>query len=416
MATSALSFKYGHVPGRIPKQVRLTALCAWDKGKRRAARPNTNYFAFPKGSKAKTKDWGELGLETSKLGLMEMHAPRTSKAKKNKKDVLIDNGPMKVKLASAETFSSYGSGNKESLYVTLPEGYVVPISADVFFESLVRDGFNNKTKELNSTFTIAVFNRVTGLVRIGSDLHEACLEQMEIAKLPKLDVKTMSVGEVFETKSGIKALFLGFVTTKYLVGCDKVKRKVDYDSHTVVKTNVKYSTMKIGTLWYDLTWNCRTGNSSKLQEDFDRGLSEGGVGRDALFKTKSGHGFVNRNKNLKITVPTDIIRTVRLAALRELSASLKRQGHMEKWLLKAAAEKKRRQLHSGDLASHNYRRSYKYPVTMHDLNDMFALTKKTNMIVFGMHSEATEVSRRVENLVQLFNKIEEEGLDREFNY
>lgn len=407
---AAAGSKYGAVPGHIPEKIRLEI--------RQGSKYSREYFDMS--VNADTDDFDKLDLLPEKTKFAQMFAPKksTSYYKDKKKHTYIDNKPIKIKLAAAEQNSIYRGGTKEAVMVYIPQGYIVQIGADVLFESLMRDGFNSETKELNSEFIIATYARNTKLIRVGSDLHNACLERMEALNRPKIDVKTMNAGEVFETAAGTRACFLGFVTTKYLK-TEKAKNKKG--------RTVKYSTMKIGTLWLtDIQWFLDMSSSKKLQADFDGRLRSSPYFMSYVkFKPKSGHGYVTRCKNLRIDVPNDIIRSVRLDAITKQQQRLKQYkgkdcARFEQWLAMAVRNKatmnQQNRIRGFHYGNNSYGSpNYFDPPSSYDLQKMIGLTKKTNMTVFGMKPEAHETSVQIEKVVELFNQAIALNLDFGFD-
>lgn len=412
-STQEQETKFCGMPAGLPKKVRVeiqTNFSHHKNGHKVNSPINREYFDIHKD--CKTQDWAKLSLSEDKP-IAQMFAGKKSNRGGSKKEdaIFFDNYPIKVRLATASTTNIYSGGCKESIQVEIPQGYIVPISTDVFFEALMRDGMDHVTKELNSEFIVVTLNKITRLVRVGSDLHNATLERIESDNKPKIDIKTMATGEVYETKAGSKALFLGFVTTKFLKV--NVVRGPSYNPKEVETT---YSTMKLGTLWLPLNWRYSPKSSVSLQKNFNENYGER-VYQDVVLKTKSSHGYIKKSPNLFVNVPNEVIRDLRLSANKRINNRLSSFGGnedcsiLEEWIAKRSA--------NGIIQPFVYPTGFQrqqhpipfIPPSWYDLDGSIKGTKLANMQVFGMQPEASLVSKKLEKLILLYNKIGKLGLD-----
>lgn len=395
--------QYNLQSGHLPKLIRMIPLKSYYNGKNRSRKPMRSYHDL---NEKTSFDFKNLDIPIKDDHVMAVcSAPKNLKIKKGQE--FIENEEMKVKFASAEGFLSYNSV-KEPLNVLLPQGYIVGIQPDVFFEAIMKDGFNHQTKELNSTFIFGAINGSVKLIRVGSDLHKAILEKEKFDSLPKIDIKTMSVGEVFETKTGKEALFLGFVSTKWL------NPEIFDDGHV----DIKYSNTKMGTLWLDIDYTYWDSSQKKRIENISAALQSGNFDDNLMFKTKGGHGYVNKSK-MYVNVSTDIVRRARMVYNSKLKNSLNRDDMLKKFEdylndpSKYTTKYNRRYGSSWSNLSSNggnvnvyQARNLEY-IALPDLYDIkrwCSATKMTNMIVFGMKPEKGPASLELEKLIKLHNQ------------
>jgi hypothetical protein len=101
------------------------------------------------------------------------------------------------------------------------QGYLLSMKKDVFMEALIAEGVSNGI--LMGEYIFATINSDDlKLIRIGSPLHKLVIASHQRQTNPKIPITDMKPGEVFVTKKGVRAVFLGLGKTKRatLVGTD----------------------------------------------------------------------------------------------------------------------------------------------------------------------------------------------------
>jgi hypothetical protein len=342
---------------------------------------------------AASEDQDSLPLIKTTAPLGEVSAYK--KSQEYAMDVSVqENKPFKgVKLVGVDRsrFSGYG----DYFEVLLPHGYVVPIQADIFFEAILRDGFNHTTQELNSEFIFASVRRTVKLVRAGSVFERAAEERKTLAGKEKLNIKTMSVGEVYQTATGRRAVFLGFVSTKYLTRKRPSKQKLASDVQLVkIKLDsieLKYSSHKLATIW----WPCdrwlrrRTLSNEVLQENLDSFLKRGSSFRSITFLSANNPGFVNKIEDIRADVPDDIIVQIKRNTCHDIN----------------------RRIEENEKQKTSHSRLHILQSNKWWLEGLIKDTRLANMIVFGMKPDAKNpLFDTIIKLTEIYNsEIEEAG-------
>jgi hypothetical protein len=392
------NLKYG-LTGRIPPKLSITKFNSYyaDRDKMPA---HQSYFDFNSNTISKSNDFKNLLVQpTVPLGVVTL-----PKKKKRSQDTVFENKPFTgLKIVGVVDSRKRSVPMKAApVEVLLPQGFIIQLQADVFLEALLQDGIDLKTQQLKSEFVFATINGSAKLIRVGSDLHKACLENMELKKLPKIGTKTMSVGEVYETKAGKMGVFLGFVTTKYLKEA-KAEKKGD----------IAYAYSKCGfaTLWYEPYWYGGFETKAKrdeCQKDFDEKYNKASFGRHVNFKIGSSHSFVHKVKGFRIDVPDDVIFKIKRDACNISRESL--TGWLDGYPKHLEELKKNKPLPKNDIysfASYRHNRSVWTPPASYDIDQLAMRTKKTNMTVFGMEPEPHHVSEKLLEVVSLYNLEQE---------
>jgi len=102
--------------------------------------------------------------------------------------------------------------NKPVYRVVTPDGFCFDIQTDVFLDTMKTEGILPGGL-LGGKYLWAVVESEMKLIRKGSDLYTALLEASSRSILSTIPLKKFKVGTVYETKSGDRGLFLGFVDT-----------------------------------------------------------------------------------------------------------------------------------------------------------------------------------------------------------
>lgn len=296
--------------------------------------------------------------------------------------VVADNKPIRgLKLVGVDRQRL--SGYSDYFEVLVPQGFVVPLQADIFFEAILRDGFNHATQELNSEFIFASIKRKIRLVRAGSVFQKAAEERSLLVRQPKLGIKTMNVGEIYQSAAGKSAMLLGFVSTKYLT-FKSTPHQPEGPGQLPVPVELKFASNKLATIW----WPCdrwiggRVLTNELIQEAFDRAILSNTysyVFRQIVLKTGDTPGFVNRIENIRAEVPDDIILRIKRLASQEIN---KRCDEADSRI--------------GVYGKDTYSRWY--------VRRMVRDTKLANMIVFGMKPDANNsIFEKITKLVDRLN-------------
>jgi hypothetical protein len=102
-----------------------------------------------------------------------------------------------------------GQGGRAYKVVT-PDGFYFDLREDILLDTMKTEGVT-PGGILNGEYIWARVGAEMKLVRKGSELFRALLEASERSILSAIPLKQLKVGTVYETKSGERGLFLGFV-------------------------------------------------------------------------------------------------------------------------------------------------------------------------------------------------------------
>jgi len=102
-----------------------------------------------------------------------------------------------------------GQGGRAYKIVT-PDGFYFDLREDILLDTMKTEGVT-PGGILNGEYIWARVGAEMKLVRKGSELFRALLEASERSILSAIPLKQLKVGTVYETKSGERGLFLGFV-------------------------------------------------------------------------------------------------------------------------------------------------------------------------------------------------------------
>lgn len=121
-----------------------------------------------------------------------------------------DNAPISgVRIFSLDIRSEGGRAYK----VVLPDNIYVDLREDVLLDAMLHAGVS-PGGVLGGEYVFARVASQMKLVRVGSELHQSLLTVAAKGKMHRLSNDELKPGHVYETKSGKRAAFLGWVTSK----------------------------------------------------------------------------------------------------------------------------------------------------------------------------------------------------------
>lgn len=181
--------------------------------------------------------------------------------------------------------------------VITKDGYYFDLREDILLEALYACGID-KGGVLKGQYIWGKVGSQMKIVRVGSQLHERLLEATRRGKIKKVGIKNFEIGGVYETKAGIKFIFLGWVHT---VEFD-CKSKYGYGGLRTVEDWTKKEISKTGLFFEVNSYEKRHGD-----DDFGLAyhLENGCYG----FKLKKSPSFVISGE--RIIVPPNIIQRVK---------------------------------------------------------------------------------------------------------
>jgi len=212
-----------------------------------------------------------------------------------------------------------------------PDGFFFAIHQDILLDSIIAEGIS-PGGILNGKYLWARVGLEMKLIREKSPIYYALLEAGERALLSTISRKKLAVGSVYETKSGDRGLFLGFVDTwDYKLVWPNGKNTwgnrhlfSGLTSGTSKRPNLKpriqRTFQKRQMLWFHISpWMYIHEKVDPTQNLLNNALLD--TDMSYHFQIKKSHAMVKEVVK-GISVPADIVEVIRKKAVNTFSIDL----------------------------------------------------------------------------------------------
>lgn len=205
----------------------------------------------------------------------------------------------------------YGGGR--AWKVVDRDGFYFDLREDVLLEIMRHYGID-KNAEINGEFIWAVVGTETKIVRIGSSMHSKLIEATKMHNSKILNSKELTPGDICQSKSGDKAVFLGWVAGKDItLHCESswhgYLKGQQLDSYKFTSSKFKKR-----SLWYRVIGNDLSQLEANIISDLERNEPVRQHYWPLRFEVKKNHVF--RKVIGSVKVPDDIVQQVSAVALQ----------------------------------------------------------------------------------------------------
>lgn len=196
--------------------------------------------------------------------------------------------------------------------VMTPNGYLVNICNDVLLEAMTKVGIE-PGGILAGEYLWGLVESTIKLVRIDSELFEALLDAGDRHVMSTIPKNSLTPGMIYETKTGERGLFLGWVnsTAWALLWQDK---KGEYTCQYRIEGAVPKlfaKPLRRSMLWFDVGQLIERSTIKPIETLFTKALNEPKL--DIRFRLKTAHKMIKEVEPLPI--PSDIVEQVRQKAV-----------------------------------------------------------------------------------------------------
>lgn len=222
-----------------------------------------------------------------------------------------DNTPIKdVKILSLPVYN-----NSYMECKVLVDDYYVDLDGQVLIEAMQSVGIK-KGSILNGEYIFAIVNSRMTLVRVGSKLHDICIEYTERNNTKSIGKRELDVGGIYQDKKNHSAIFLGYVNTTSFRKDHTKQQKYVYGQ--VYKPSYEYikTDRKKEMLFYSI-------RSYEKLEDEIKSLISAKVEFYNIASTKS-HKFIEKVGSVEL--PDNMIELLRSKAKGEIMKMIKEKN------------------------------------------------------------------------------------------
>lgn len=192
-------------------------------------------------------------------------------------------------------------GLEQAYKVVTAEGYYFDLREEVLLDTILNEGIS-KGGVLAGSFVWGKIGSQMKLVRVGSKLHKALDESTARHALKRIGEKELKVGGLYESKTGNKAIFLGWVST--------IEIQSQYENRGYNNTSYSFYSKEVPKAMLFLEFY-RYGNETP-RERFSKWIIDGSG--SCHEKIRTSHTYV---KEIEVfTVPSNIIDMVVDNAIR----------------------------------------------------------------------------------------------------
>ena len=295
-----------------------------------------------------------------------------------KEAITVENKPMKIRLLTASNQSYKQNGTNYPVGALLPSGHVVPMSLDIMLEALTNSGMN-KNGEFNDEFIMAGFGTRLQLIRVNSGLHNACLQHMEHLKIPKMKKLTFDIGSVYETATGKRGIFLGYVTTSIpslVIDADAPPTNSRHIKHGKIHSiKFKNRNVKSATLWLPLYSYMDMNN---IQQTFDNSYKY----QTPQLVVGNSHNYIRKIEGKKAVTPSP--KEMIYGAVKKGVEDLENQ--IKHWQQNVDYSKRN--------AAYSYGRNY--ALQLYSLRNGLSGAKLANVEIYGLKAKQSDILKRIE--------------------
>lgn len=195
-----------------------------------------------------------------------------------------------------------GNGGRAYKIVTR-DNYYFDLREDVLLDTIINEGIL-KGGELGGSFVWGKIGSQMKLIRVGSKLYNELNETGERISLKKVGAKELKVGGVYESKTGEKGIFLGWISTVEVIA-NKSTNRTDLRYYYTYSFTTKR--VNKAMLWLKI-WGF---NNKTPIDEFSEWLGEKNSPYRARIKTS--HSFVRELDS--INLPANIIELTKNMAI-----------------------------------------------------------------------------------------------------
>jgi hypothetical protein len=223
--------------------------------------------------------------------------------------LLKENAPLSgLKVIGLEHRSEGGRAYK----VLTPEGFYFDLREDVLLDTILSEGIK-PGGVLGGEYRWAKVSSEMKLVRVGSTLYSALLEASERSILASIPKNKFEVGKIYESKSGERSIFLGFISTESW-SLEWPNRRTSVLGSFMPNINPKLLSKKHNRhmLWFEVPyWSLKNKKNDPTIQMFKDALANPVYVYN--FSLKASQSVVREVG--KVEVPVDVIEFVRQKAI-----------------------------------------------------------------------------------------------------
>lgn len=196
--------------------------------------------------------------------------------------------------------------------VMTPNGYLVDVCNDVLLEAMTKVGIE-PGGTLAGEYLWGIVESTIKLVRIDSELFEALLDAGDRHVMSTIPKNSLVPGMIYETKTGERGLFLGWVNSTAWALLWKDKKGEYTRAYPGDKDTPKLfaKPLRRSMLWFDVGQLIERDTIAPIKTLFAKALNEAKL--DVRFKLKPAHKMIKEVE--AITIPEDVVEQVRQKAI-----------------------------------------------------------------------------------------------------